>query len=111
VAILLIPDLFNYWLSGRRVAELTIASTTGVPLSLLQPLVAPGTSLGSMTEQVRKSRWSAWCRTIRRPRCWRSRQQQNFAYISCGTWGLVDQLKASRCSGLRGRVGNPFVMR
>ncbi len=67
---LLIPDLINYWLTGRQVAEQTNASTTGLlsvstggcdraligrlglPLTVLPELVAPGTVLGSIRPEV-----------------------------------------------------------
>ncbi|MGQ9529571.1 MAG: rhamnulokinase [Chloroflexus sp.] len=63
---LLIPDLFHYWLTGKWVAEYTNASTTmfldarrrvwatnllerlGIPTHLLPPLVMPGTQLGPL---------------------------------------------------------------
>jgi rhamnulokinase len=64
--LLMIPDLFHYWLSGARVGEWTNATTTqcldartgawagdllerlGVPAGLMPEVVAPGTSLGAL---------------------------------------------------------------
>lgn len=73
--LLLLPDLLGYWLTGRRVAEATNASTTGMldpsrrdwaaPLlervgttvgrdlaRLLPPVIEPGTVLGPIRPQV-----------------------------------------------------------
>ncbi|HLW77058.1 MAG TPA: rhamnulokinase family protein [Bryobacteraceae bacterium] len=64
--LLMIPDLFHYWLSGNAVCEFTIASTTqfanprtrqwspelltklGIPDRLLAPIVEPGSILGDL---------------------------------------------------------------
>jgi rhamnulokinase len=69
--LLLIPDLFHYWMTGRKVAEYTNATTTqffdarerrwatdllgelGVPTHILPPVVPPGTMLGSLLPAVR----------------------------------------------------------
>lgn len=108
---LLIPDLINYWLTGRQVAELTNASTTGLlsvatgewdhallgrlglPRAVLPELVAPGTALGgllpsvdvpsSMTVTAVGSHDTASA-VVAVPAT-----EPDFAYISCGTWGLV----------------------
>lgn len=68
--LLLMPDLFHYWLSGEQVAEYTIASTTqmllarerawatdllarlDLPASILPTIVQPGTVIGSLLAQV-----------------------------------------------------------
>jgi rhamnulokinase len=69
-ALLMTPDLFHYWLSGRQVAEYSIASTSqmldartrtwsasmlerlGLPVAILPPVVMPGTVLGPALEAV-----------------------------------------------------------
>ncbi len=45
---LLVPDLFHYWLTGRKVAEYTNATA-----QLLPEVVAPGTVLGELRPAVR----------------------------------------------------------
>ena len=70
--LLLIPDLFHYWLTGRAVAEYTNATTTAfynaqaggwaitlletleLPVQILPPVVAPGTILGELLPEVRE---------------------------------------------------------
>ncbi|MBA3944058.1 MAG: rhamnulokinase [Herpetosiphonaceae bacterium] len=69
--LLLIPDLFHYWLSGRQVAEYTNATTTQffdpqarmwatellreleLPAHILPPVVLPGTILGDLLPDIR----------------------------------------------------------
>ena len=64
------PDLFNYWLSGRKASEFTIASTSqcydprtgdwawgvleelGIPSRIFGEIVQPGTVLGPLSDSV-----------------------------------------------------------
>ena len=112
---LLVPDLLAYWLTGRQVAEVTNASTTGLldPRStaprwdeelmstlgllpeLLAPLVAPGERIGRLTSEAALS-VGAWPDVIAvgshdtaSAVVGVPATQTDFAYISSGTWSLV----------------------
>jgi len=105
-----IPDLFASWLSGRPVAEQTIASTGQLwdihrrcwaapviaRLGLAERLfatdvVAPGTTVGparvdlpTELDVVAVAGHDTACAVAAVPA-----EQDAFAYISCGTWSLV----------------------
>jgi rhamnulokinase len=71
--LLLIPDLLHYWMTGRKVAEYTNATTTqmldarkrrwasdllaalGLPTRILPPIVEAGTVLGDLLPDVREA--------------------------------------------------------
>lgn len=111
--LLLLPDLLAYWLTGAQVAERTNASTTGllradtrewdeelaerlgVPASILPHLVDPGAVLGSLEGEAARvvgrdidvvavGSHDTASAIVAIPNVGR-----DFAYISCGTWGLV----------------------
>lgn len=69
-ALLMIPDLFHFWMTGERIAEYTIASTTqmlraadgqwavellkklDIPTSILPQIVQPGTIVGPLLRTI-----------------------------------------------------------
>lgn len=110
---LLIPDLIAFWLTGSQVAERTNASTTGLlslatgewddeliarlglPRGMFPELVDPGTALGRLRPEVAAEVGAALevsavgshdtaSAVVAVPAA-----SDDFAYISCGTWGLV----------------------
>jgi rhamnulokinase len=113
--ILLTPDLLAYWLSGRQVAEVTIASTTGlldvagrewsestcnriqerygVPLDRVLPhLVEPGTVLGPTREGLLSKPIDVVAvggHDTASAVAAVPATTTEFAFISSGTWSLV----------------------
>jgi rhamnulokinase len=106
-SVVLVPDLFGYWLTGRVGAEFTNASTTqlldvrtgewaaelagrvGLDPSLLPPLRHPGDVLGPAAELggvpvVAVGSHDTASAVVGVPAT-----SERFAYISCGTWALV----------------------
>ena len=106
---LLVPDLINFWLTGRQAAEQTNASTTGLldittggwddslierlglPRRIFPDLVAPGTTIGVPRPELRLpgtvtavGSHDTASAVVAVPAT-----REDFAYISCGTWGLV----------------------
>ncbi|MCU1586099.1 MAG: rhamnulokinase [Microbacteriaceae bacterium] len=113
--LLLVPDLVSYWLTGARVAERTNASTTGLvdistgewndhliarlglPRAVFPELVSPGTGLGQLlpslaaelgitrrVDVIAVGSHDTASAIVAVPAT-----TPHFAYISCGTWGLV----------------------
>jgi rhamnulokinase len=98
------PDLFHYWLSGQRVAELTNASTTqaydlhkgdwdaetlkalGIPRDIFPPIVPPGTKIGEYNgiPVITPACHDTGSAVVAIPTTTR-----DYAYISSGTWSLI----------------------
>ncbi|CAN5330007.1 rhamnulokinase family protein [soil metagenome] len=114
-AMLLVPDLFDYLLTGREVAERTNASTTGLldvttgqwndaliarlglPRSLFPELVDAGSVVGLLQPGVAHEIGAAGPISVTAVGSHDTASAvvavpatgDDFAYISCGTWGLV----------------------
>jgi len=117
-AMLLIPDLLAYWLTGEAGAELTNASTTqlydprardwawgvierlDLPRSLFPPLRQPGTLIGTLRPELAAEPGLARLAGRLPVIAVGSHDTasavaavpaagRDFAYISCGTWSLV----------------------
>jgi len=113
--ILLLPDLFGYWLTGRGVAEVTIASTTGlldvasrqwsaatcdhlatrygIPAPRILPeLVEPGTRLADSAPGVLEAVTpvvAVGSHDTASAVAAIPAERTDFAFISSGTWSLV----------------------
>ncbi|BDY29087.1 rhamnulokinase [Mycolicibacterium mageritense] len=133
--VLLVPDLITYWLTGQRVAERTNASTTGLlgldgvwdhdlmnrlklPHTLFPELVEAGSrrgpllpevaaQLGFQTEVASAASHDTASAVAAIPM-----HDDQSAYISCGTWGLVGvelaqpvTTEASRAANFTNEVG------
>jgi rhamnulokinase len=112
--LLMIPDLFNYWLTGDRGCEYTIATTTqclrvhtttwawglldalGLPARLFPAVTPPGSVLGPLRPEVATATGLPAVRVVA-PACHDTASAvvavpargADFAYISSGTWSLV----------------------
>jgi len=112
--VLLIPDLLNYWLTGRVAAERTNASTTGLlgldgtwdralmsrlglDGGMFGTIVEPGTVLGPVLQRVASQLGladgvevvSVGSHDTASAVAAIPMDPAHAAYISCGTWGLV----------------------
>ncbi|MGC8468823.1 MAG: rhamnulokinase [Acetobacteraceae bacterium] len=112
--LVLVADLFHYWLSGRAVAERTNASTSqlydprarswseavcaafAIPFRLLAPLVDPGSVLGPL-DPVLAREWALEGAVVVAPASHDTAsavaavpaEGDGWAYSSSGTWALV----------------------
>ncbi len=113
--ILMMPDLFHYWLSGAKVSERTIASTSqmmdartgewaidllrhvGLPTHFLPEIVPPGTRLGKLRKAVAEETGATAVEvvapgshdTASAVAAVPAALGSDFAYISSGTWSLM----------------------
>ena len=108
------PDLFNFWLTGRKVSEFSIATTTqcydpraktwaselleqlDIPTSIFGEIVPPGTLLGELLPEVASELVIDPIPVIA-PACHDTgsavaavpASERDYAYISSGTWSLM----------------------
>ncbi|RLG76155.1 MAG: rhamnulokinase [Thermoprotei archaeon] len=112
--LLMIPDLFNYWLTGVIVSEYTDASTTqfldpwtkkwafdlleeiGFPTNIFPEIIEPGTKLGNIDPRLAEELRVGKDIMVIAPATHDTASavvatpiDENSAYISCGTWSLV----------------------
>ncbi len=112
--LLMMPDLLNYWLTGRKVCEFSETTTSqcydprkrdwatdligrlGIPTHIFQEIIQPGTTIGPLQADVRKEVGLGPVPVIA-PACHDTgsavaavpARDESFAYISSGTWSLM----------------------
>jgi rhamnulokinase len=108
------PDLLNYWLSGRKACEFTMATTTqcydprrcewaqpllqalGIPTHIFPEVVQPGTVLDTVLPEIAEETGCGRVPVIA-PACHDTgsavaavpAEAQHFAWISSGTWSIM----------------------
>ncbi|MGB8648396.1 MAG: rhamnulokinase family protein [Anaerolineae bacterium] len=112
--LLMMPDLFNYWLTGQMTGEFTIATTSqcfdprrkewatplldamDIPRRILPPIIQPGTDLGPLCAPLVSETGARGVRVIA-PACHDTgsavaavpAEKPGFAWISSGTWSIM----------------------
>ncbi len=116
--LLFMPDLFNYWFTGQKVNEYTIASTSqcydmqqqqwatsmleklGIPSHMFLDVVQPGTRLGPILPHIQEEIGLSQTVPVIAPGCHDTASAvaavpvadedlDRFAYLSSGTWSLL----------------------
>lgn len=112
--LLTMPDLFNFWFTGRKVSEFSIATTTqcfdpnknawsdailsslNIPRRLFPDIVLPGTDLGIMADWISERIGFTGSHVIA-PACHDTgsavaavpAETENYVWISSGTWSIM----------------------
>ncbi len=116
-AMLMMPDLFSYFLCGNRASEFTITTTTqfydlkhkrwargllqrlGIPTKMLQKIVPPGTIIGNLEKNILPEQRQKvpviapashdTASAVAAVPAGREDQPGKWAYLSSGTWSLL----------------------
>ncbi|RKY87473.1 rhamnulokinase [candidate division KSB1 bacterium] len=112
--LLFMPDLFNFFLTGEKCSEYTIASTSqllnvenrswepaifeklNLPFKIMPPIIEPGSIIGKLLSDIAKDVGTKPVDIIA-PACHDTAsavaavpvQSNNWAYLSSGTWSLL----------------------
>lgn len=113
-SVLFMPDALSYMLTGKKVCEYTIASTSqilnprtkqfenklleaaGVKPELLQPIIMPGEVIGTLTDEIAESTGAGKIPVVAvaghdtgSAVAAVPADNERFAYLSSGTWSLM----------------------
>jgi len=114
-SLLFTPDLFNYWLTGNKTCEFSIASTSqcldprtgdwandllgklGIPAGLFQKIIDPGTVIGTLAPTLVDDLASGAGVPVIAPACHDTGSAvaavpasgEDHAFLSSGTWSLM----------------------
>ncbi len=112
--LLLMPDLFNYWLTGQKAAEFSIATTTqccdprqadwawpmlekfGIPGGIFPEIIPSGTLLGGLLPEIVQETGASGLQVVA-PACHDTGSAVaavpaaggSYAWISSGTWSIM----------------------